>query len=590
MDRPDIHSAPDDAAALAHQGTERRLHGRHAEAADFYRQALALERGQVDAQIGLAALLCEQGNAAAAAQHLRGLVEQYPDAVSLRTALGDVEYDLGHYGAALKCFEHVLDRRPGHPGSRLGLARCLSRRPGLALRLRSRRHLLEALTAEEVDPELVSQAACVLLRASPSPAEDAERPGELARLDDPLLLAVVREAAVPDLVVEGALTRVRRALCLDPPREAPELALALAEQCRLNEGAWAVSPEEQARLTAAPALAPAAEPAPAPPPTPAWVRAMYDPGEVAPELVERGRRIPSLRPVSAGTSVAVRDQYEANPYPRWERLSRVPPVDLDQHLRRLTGGRWDPPDFLSRPHLLVAGCGTGRELLGAACTWRPAAVTAFDLSRTSLAYAARQAARLGVEVELYQADLLRLDGWERSFDAIVCTGVLHHLDDPVEGWRTLVRLLRPGGVMLVGLYSETARRGIAAAQAEVRALGRPPTPRGIRAARARLAGLPPDHPARYCLLLRDFSYASGCRDLLFHVHEQHFTLPRIAAALDELGLTYLTFEIEGRVRHLSRTLFGSGADLACWQSLERLYPETFLGMYQFWCQMGRRAP
>ena len=96
------------------------------------------------------------------------------------------------------------------------------------------------------------------------------------------------------------------------------------------------------------------------------------------------------------------------------------------------------------------------------------------------------AERMGVEAELYHADLLRLDGWDRQFDAIVCTGVLHHLEDPLAGWRRLLRLLRPGGVMLVGLYSETARRGIVAAQAEVRALGAPPTPAGIRAARAHL--------------------------------------------------------------------------------------------------------
>ena len=142
--------------------------------------------------------------------------------------------------------------------------------------------------------------------------------------------------------------------------------------------------------------------------------------------------------------------------------------------------------------------------------------------------------------------------------------------------------------MLVGLYSETARRGIVAAQAEVRGLGVPPTPAGIRAARAHLGGLPQDHPARACTILRDFSYSSGCRDMLFHVQEHRFTVPRIAAALDELGLTFLAFDTDGAVRHLYRTLFGSGASLACWEKLEELYPETFLGMYQFWCQKGDR--
>jgi len=549
-----------DASSVAYLGTVRRLQGRQAEASELYRRALALDPEQLHAWLGVAALLCLQGNAAAAVQRLSELAAKHPDSVPLRATLGDIHYELDHYGAALECYEHVLDAHPEHLGCRLGLARCLSRRPFLARRLRSPRHLVESLAAEEVDPELLTQGAVVLLRDSP------------ALLEDPLLLAVLGQAILTDLRLEHALTQARRELCLDPPRDAPELARALAEQCRLNESAWAVSPEEDACLASAPK----------------WVCAMYGSEGVSPELLERGRRIPTLTPISAGTSAAVRGLYEANPYPRWRRLSRGAPVDLDQNLRLLTGGEWDPPDFLKRPRLLVAGCGTGRDLLNAAWTWRPAAVTGFDLSRTSLAYAQQMAEGLGVEVELYHADLLWLDGWERRFDAIVCTGVLHHLDDPLAGWRRLLQLLRPGGVMLVGLYSETARQAIVAAQAEVRRMGVPPTPAGIREARAYLGSLSQDHPAYGCTVLRDFYYLSGCRDMLCHVREHRFTAPRIAAALGGLGLTFLAFETEGAVRDLYRTLFGAGTSLACWEKLEQSYPETFLGMYQFWCQKGDR--
>ena len=506
----------------------------------------------------LALLLSAQGNASAAVRRLSELVAEHPDSAPLRAALGDLQLGMGRYGAALECYEHVLDRHPGHVGCRLGLAYCLSRRPLLALRLRSPRHLVESLEVEQLDPDILARAAAVLLRVSPS------------LLEDPLLLTVLRQVVLTDLDLESAVTQARRELCLAPPREAPELASALAEQCRLTESAWVVTPEEEAALVSAPG----------------WVRAMYAPEGVDPGLEERGRRIPALTPVSAGTSAEVRDQYEANPYPRWRRLSRGAPLDLYEHVRLLAAGAWDPPGLLRRPRLLVAGCGTGRELLGYAWMWRPASVTGFDLSRTSLAYAQRMAERTGIEAELYQADLLRLDGWEREFDVVVCTGVLHHLDDPLDGWRRLLRLLRPGGVMLVGLYSETARRPIVAAQAEVRALGVPPTPEGIRAARAHIMGLPQDHPARGCTVLPDFFYASGCRDMLFHVREQRFTLLRVAAALDELGLTFLAFETDGAVRRLYTTLFGPGESLACWEKLEQLYPGTFLGMYQFWCQKG----
>ena len=68
---------------------------------------------------------------------------------------------------------------------------------------------------------------------------------------------------------------------------------------------------------------------------------------------------------------------------------------------------------------------------------------------------------------------------ERRFDVIECVGVLHHMEDPVAGWRVLRRLLEPGGYMKIGLYSERARRHIVAARAFLAARGDPPTPAGI---------------------------------------------------------------------------------------------------------------
>lgn len=549
-----------DAASLTGLGALRRSQGRDDEASELYRRALALDPGHPDAWLGVAALFCQRGHAAAAAQRISELVSRNPESVPLRAALGDILCELGRYREALECYEDVLNRHPEREDCRLGFARCLSRQPLLAVRMRSPRHVLESLEIEHVDPDFLAGAAAVLLRASASP------------LDEPLLLPVLRHALLTDLALEHVLTQARRALCLSPPDDAPELALALADQCRLNEFAWAVSPEEEACLASAPE----------------WVRAMYGPDGVSSEIMARGRRIPTLTPISAGTSSAVRSLYEANPYPRWQRFSRGAPVGLDQHLRLLTGGNWEPPAFLRRPRLLVAGCGTGRDLLSAAWRWRPASVVGFDLSLASLGYAQRMAERLSIEVELYHADLLRLDCWERQFDVIMCMGVLHHLADPLDGWRRLLQLLRPGGVMAVGLYSETARRSIVAAQNEVRGMGVPPTPAGIRAARARLANLPHAHPAAGCTQLRDFYHTSGCRDMLFHVQEHRFTLPCIAAALDELGATFLAFETDGAVRHLYRTLFGPETNLAFWEKLEQLYPATFLGMYQFWCRKDAR--
>jgi SAM-dependent methyltransferase len=44
-----------------------------------------------------------------------------------------------------------------------------------------------------------------------------------------------------------------------------------------------------------------------------------------------------------------------------------------------------------------------------------------------------------------------------SFDVLLCNGVLHHTSDPVGGFRSLVPLVRPGGILVIGLYNHWGR-------------------------------------------------------------------------------------------------------------------------------------
>ena len=168
---------------------------------------------------------------------------------------------------------------------------------------------------------------------------------------------------------------------------------------------------------------------------------------------------------------------------------------------------------------------------------------AVDLSLTSLAYAERKTRELGIgNIEYRQADILALGALAERFDVVDCTGVLHHLEDPVAGWRILCSLLRPGGVMRVGLYSEIARRHVVRARELIAAAGFAPTPSGIRACRAAILARQDDALLARVTQGEDFYSVSGCRDLIFHVQEQRFTLPRIASVLAELDLKFIGFE------------------------------------------------
>ena len=63
-------------------------------------------------------------------------------------------------------------------------------------------------------------------------------------------------------------------------------------------------------------------------------------------------------------------------------------------------------------------------------------------------------------LELHQLPIERVGEIGRSFDLVVCTGVLHHLPDPDDGLRALRDVLRPGGAMRLMVYARYGRAGI----------------------------------------------------------------------------------------------------------------------------------
>ena len=103
------------------------------------------------------------------------------------------------------------------------------------------------------------------------------------------------------------------------------------------------------------------------------------------------------------------------------------------------------------PQILVAGSGTGQHALGTASRFKNSQVTAIDLSPRSLAYAKRKMEELGVtNIHYLQADVLDLGMLDKQFDIIESAGVLHHMADPIAGWKVLTNCLKPGGLIKVG--------------------------------------------------------------------------------------------------------------------------------------------
>jgi hypothetical protein len=150
----------------------------------------------------------------------------------------------------------------------------------------------------------------------------------------------------------------------------------------------------------------------------------------------------------------------------------------------------------------------------------------------------------------------------------------------------LVDLLESDGLMKIALYSEKARGAVQAAREFTRDANYPLTPDIIRNCRRAIMQLPDGHPAKDVMSFSDFYTLDGCRDLVMHVQEHQFTLPRIARCLDQLGLQFIEMECPATTLTRFNKMFpneGAGANLDAWNQFEEAYPETFKSMYVFWC-------
>jgi 2-polyprenyl-3-methyl-5-hydroxy-6-metoxy-1,4-benzoquinol methylase len=295
--------------------------------------------------------------------------------------------------------------------------------------------------------------------------------------------------------------------------------------------------------------------------------------------------LPVLEDITNEVSSKVRDQYEASPYPRWVNLGlSLKPAPISKVLEGIKLKLFDDDIIdIQSPNILIAGCGTGQHSLGTAARFKDSKVLAIDLSLSSLSYAKRKTEELGIEnINYMQADILDLSKLDRQFDIVESGGVLHHMDDPVAGWRVLTDCLKPGGLMKIGLYSELARQNIVQIRQEISKAG---IGSGVAAIKSfRTTVMKSDQ--KQILNSQDFYSLSNLKDMLFHVQEQRFTIPQIQDCLSELGLKFCGFEAEKATSHfkLTNTNTDDPYDLDKWHTYEEANPSAFAEMYQFWCQ------
>ena len=351
--------------------------GRPDEAIAAFERTLALRPDYPQALNNLAGMLLARGRVEPALQHYRRALAAYPDFVEAIVGLA-LAYSMqgDPFGAMTQlCRALVLRPTPQAKELFVSCARWLNRCPNVP---QLRELVAAALREPWGRPRYLARFAAAVLR-NEGPVADAlaeMQPDKVLSLPilhalatDPLLAILLETTPVGDLQLEALLTAARRsilALCDASPQDADRLlplADSLARQCFINEYVFSLDAAEEAEVVALrQRLADIYLAGGTPPALLVAAAASYAPLNVLPEheqlahqlsnsalnglviqqvsepAAERliGASIPQLTAIDDPTSLAVRQQYEQNPYPRWVKtMPAGRPVSFDAYLHEM---------------------------------------------------------------------------------------------------------------------------------------------------------------------------------------------------------------------------------------------------------------
>jgi len=243
--------------------------------------------------------------------------------------------------------------------------------------------------------------------------------------------------------------------------------------------------------------------------------------------------IPALRLAGDPRTERVREFYAVAPFPGYpDRITRDwlrARAGRSRFVRLLDAAI--PPDA----RILEMGCGTGQMSLYLAHGDR--VVVGADLCRESLALAVTAARALDSRALFVETDLTRPGLRDGAFDIVYCSGVVHHSPVPRAAFARIARLVRPGGVIFLGLYNAFAR-----------------LPHRVRRATARITG---ERWIAGDAVLAERGAEPGrrdawLRDQYHHPEEHRHTIAEVRRWFAENGIAY--------VRTFPSAVLGEGAN------------------------------
>lgn len=246
----------------------------------------------------------------------------------------------------------------------------------------------------------------------------------------------------------------------------------------------------------------------------------------------------------------VRKQYEEYPYPERNPLDEkkrlvavgTDCLDLINHYSH-AGHK----DFSKGIRVLVAGGGTGDSTIFLAEQLRnsDSEIIYVDISKASMKIAQERASIRGLNnITWMQESLLNIPSLDLGkFDHISCTGVLHHLEDPIAGVKSLESVLAENGAIHIMVYARYGRTSIYQMQELMRLINHNEVGLSaeIKNARRVLKELPPNHWHKLANMHDDNLPDIEFYDLYLHSQDRAYTVPELYQFAESANLELVQF-------------------------------------------------
>ena len=507
---------------------------------------------------------------------------------------GSIYKELGQLDQALAATLKSLELKPDNPGALNNLKGFIDQLTLNSANAQSLMKAYELLINLEVISHL--KLSCIFTQIFLRNIQEASKFDPIISVDNNALTSLAADWCLrksltllipPHQDIEHFLMRLRKELLILAANQKPikgnliELTEALATQCFLNEYVYEQSPEEeklvkqligsassnQEAFDQYLAIVACYTPLHQLDLNKEWLESYPNASHESKALIQSQLEEPREEKrikasiqgdweIADSVSLKVQVMYEDNPYPRY-RYADFTDQSLAKNISKIIGIESTKKNLQfsqalvannSRPKVLIAGCGTGNQVITSS-RYKNAQITAIDLSSSSLAYAIRKAKDYGMEnVEFRKIDLLNVAALGEIFDTIECGGVLHHMKDPAKGLSALSKQLKPGGYIKLGLYSDIARQDIVIARKLIKQRGLKSSADSIRGFRQQVLKGEFKDLENLPSFGIDFYSLSMCWDLCFHVQETRYTTGLLQQLLAVEGLIFCGFIVPEAIR------------------------------------------